>query len=85
MKGSEHEQYLKMVGQNLRRLRKARGFTMEGLAHEADMEYRQLGRIERGEINTSILSLLRVCEALQVEVSELFGNQPPKIETDLEH
>jgi transcriptional regulator with XRE-family HTH domain len=48
---------------------------MEGLAHEADMEYRQLGRIERGEINTSILSLLRVCEALQVEISELFGNR----------
>jgi transcriptional regulator with XRE-family HTH domain len=76
VKGSEQEQYLKMVGQNLRRLRKARGFTMEGLAHEADMEYRQLGRIERGEINTSILSLLRVCEALHVDISELFGNRP---------
>lgn len=74
-----------MVGQNLRRLRKARGFTMEGLAHEADMEYRQLGRIERGEINTSILSLLRVCEALHVEISELFENQPPKTDDDLEH
>ena len=74
-----------MVGQNLRRLRKARGFTMEGLAHEADMEYRQLGRIERGEINTSILSLLRICEALQVEISELFGNESPKIDNELEH
>lgn len=49
---------------------------MEGLAHEADMEYRQLGRIERGEINTSILSLLRICEALHVEISEVFGNEP---------
>lgn len=45
---------------------------MENLANEAEIEYRQLGRIERGEINTSILSLLRICLTLEVDVKELF-------------
>ena len=45
---------------------------MEGLAHEAEIEYRQLGRIERGEVNTSVLSLLRLCEVLKIEMKELF-------------
>ena len=45
---------------------------MESLANEADIEYRQLGRIERGEINTSIITLLRLSEILKIEVSTLF-------------
>ena len=72
MKPGEQEKYLKKVGGNLRRIRQEKGLTMEQLAHEAEIEYRQLGRIERGEINTSILSLLRICQALHVDVDNLF-------------
>lgn len=72
MKPKDYDQYLKKVGSNLRRIRKEKGFSMENLAHEAEIEYRQLGRIERGEINTSIISLLRICETLQVEMKVLF-------------
>ena len=68
----EYDDYLKQVGRNLRQKRKEKGFTMEGLAHEAEIEYRQLGRIERGEVNTSVISLLRLCEALKIEMSDLF-------------
>jgi transcriptional regulator with XRE-family HTH domain len=60
------------VGATLRIKRKDKGFTMENLANETEIEYRQLGRIERGEINTSIISLLRICEILQMEMKELF-------------
>lgn len=49
---------------------------MENLANETEMEYRQLGRIERGEINTSIVSLLRLCETLKVELKDLFEVNP---------
>lgn len=48
--------YLKRFGNNLRRIRKDKGFTMETVAHEAEIEYRQLGRIERGEVNTTNIS-----------------------------
>ena len=45
---------------------------MEYLANEAEIEYRQLGRIERGEINTSILSLLNLAEQLNVDITVFF-------------
>lgn len=68
----EYDSYLKKVGSTLRRIRKEKGYTMENLANEAEIEYRQLGRIERGEINTSIISLLRICETLEIEMKNLF-------------
>ena len=68
----EYDSYLKKVGNTLRRIRKEKGYSMENLANEAEIEYRQLGRIERGEINTSIISLLRICETLEIELKNLF-------------
>ena len=68
----EYDSYLKKVGSTLRRIRKEKGYTMENLANEAEIEYRQLGRIERGEINTSIISLLRICQTLNIEMKTLF-------------
>jgi transcriptional regulator with XRE-family HTH domain len=63
---------LKCVGANVRRIRVEKGLTMEQLANEAEIEYRQIGRIERGEINTTIISLLRIADILKVEISQFF-------------
>lgn len=51
---------------------------MEALANESEIEYRQLGRIERGEVNTTIISLLRIAEILKVDIKILFDfdNEP---------
>jgi DNA-binding XRE family transcriptional regulator len=45
---------------------------METLANDAEIEYRQLGRIERGEINTTIITLLKIAKALNVDIKMLF-------------
>jgi transcriptional regulator with XRE-family HTH domain len=72
VKNNPYDTYLKKFGLNLRKIRKEKGYTMESLANEAEIEYRQLGRIERGEINTSIISILRISEVLGTEMSDLF-------------
>lgn len=72
MNSKEYDTYLKKVGNTLRKIRKEKGFSMENLANEAEIEYRQLGRIERGEINTSIISLLRICNTLEIKMKSLF-------------
>lgn len=69
---SHKETYLVKLGTNIRKLRKQKGFTMESLANEIEMEYRQLGRIERGEINTTVISLLKIATALDISVKDLF-------------
>lgn len=48
------------------------GYTQEKLAFEAGIELRQLGRIERGEINTGILSVKLLSEILQIKQTEFF-------------
>ena len=72
MKQDPYDIYLKRFGNNLRNIRKEKGLTMEAVANEAEIEYRQLGRIERGEINTTIISLLRIAEILKVDMKMLF-------------
>jgi transcriptional regulator with XRE-family HTH domain len=71
VKSYSSSSFLLKLGNNIRRIRKIKGLSMEGLANEIEMEYRQLGRIERGEINTTILSLLKISVALKVSVKDL--------------
>jgi transcriptional regulator with XRE-family HTH domain len=72
VKHNKDNDYLKALGANLRLIRKSKSITMEELANEAEIEYRQLGRIERGEINTSVLSLLKLSDCLGVDIADLF-------------
>ncbi len=72
MRMSEHHLYLKAFGDNLRRIRKEQHLTMESLAFLSQIDYRQIGRIERGEINTTILSVYRIAQSLHIEIYLLF-------------
>lgn len=45
---------------------------MRKLASEADMEYSQLSKIERGVINTTISTVHSLAQALGVHEKELF-------------
>ena len=71
MEKLDEKTYLKAFGANLKRTRKY-GFSQERLAYEADIELRQIGRIERGEINTGILSVKIIAETLKIDKMELF-------------
>jgi transcriptional regulator with XRE-family HTH domain len=48
------------------------GFSQEKLAYESNIELRQIGRIERGEINTGILSVKIIAETLKIHPKLLF-------------
>lgn len=59
-------------GENLRRIRISKKFSQEALAYSADIPISQVGRIERGEINTTISSAYALSKALDIEITELF-------------
>ncbi len=67
-----HHQYLCGFGKNLRKLRKERNLSQENLANDADIPISQVGRIERGEINTTITTLLSISKALNISIGDLF-------------
>lgn len=63
--------FLLKLGAHIRWARKRKGLTMEDLSNDIEIEYRQLGRIERGEVNPTILSLLKIAMALDLSLKEL--------------
>ena len=67
----EKHQNLVKLGNKIRELRIARGYSQEGVADAAGMGRTYMGRVERGEQNISIQNLIQIAFALNVEVSEL--------------
>jgi transcriptional regulator with XRE-family HTH domain len=59
------------LGRAIRRLRRARGATIEGLAHAADMHPTYLSGIERGVRNPTWEKLTALSRALDTPVSAI--------------
>ena len=59
-------------GENLRAARKQRGYSQESFAHAVDLDRTYIGGIERGERNPGLKTIVRIADALEVDVSELF-------------
>jgi transcriptional regulator with XRE-family HTH domain len=62
------------VGNRIRELRKAKGFSQEAFAHEIGLDRTYMGSVERGERNIAAINLIRIAKALRVQVGELFPN-----------
>jgi len=59
------------LGTVIRRRREALGLSQEGLAALSELNRTYLGKIERGEVIASIVTLQKIAEGLNVKLSEL--------------
>ncbi|MBL6458160.1 helix-turn-helix transcriptional regulator [Belnapia sp. T6] len=66
-----------ILGPQLRRLRQARGLTLDALAEAVGLDKGYLSRLERGQKAPSIATLLRLAGSLGVSVAELLGETLP--------
>jgi transcriptional regulator with XRE-family HTH domain len=57
---------------NLRRLRKERGLSQEGLAHDAGLNTTHVAKIERTEREPGVRTVAKLAKALGVPAAELF-------------
>lgn len=64
--------FITSFGEKLRDVRKQRKMTQEQLAFEADIPISQVGRIERGEVNTTISTVSTLAKALKVHPKAMF-------------
>lgn len=60
------------IGKRIRALRKAQDYSQEEFASAAQLGRSYTGRIERGEQNISMQSLIQIALTLKVEVGKLF-------------
>jgi transcriptional regulator with XRE-family HTH domain len=72
------QDWRRIVGANVRRLRQARGLTQEEVAFRSQIDLTYLGGIERGVRNPSLLVMVRIARALSVPPAELLARQAAK-------
>lgn len=63
---------IKSVGEKIRQKRLELNLSQELLSYDANIPRNQIGRIERGEINTTITTLHKICKALKIDIKDLF-------------
>lgn len=65
----------KKSGEKIRQLRKLRELTQEQLGEKAGISYKFIGEVERGTVNPSLDSLIKIAQALNTDVKELFPSK----------
>ena len=67
----KNKSLVKTLGERIRNFRIEMNLSQLELANEADIPLSQIGRIERGEINSTISTLYVIAQALDIELKIL--------------
>lgn len=65
---------LRTLGQRIRELRVAQGYSQESFADKCGVHRTFMGTVERGESNLSFHNIARIAQTLGVSLSVLFAN-----------
>ncbi|MGE3537841.1 MAG: helix-turn-helix domain-containing protein [Candidatus Tectimicrobiota bacterium] len=75
---------LHLLGATIRHYRRYRGLTQRALAERTGLNVTYVGEVERGVRNLSVLTLLRIADALQLRPSRLLRPfDTPQGQTDV--
>ena len=64
--------FLKQLGQNIKRIRLAKGLSQSELANSCGKERQSYQRVELGTVNPSVWYLKHIAVALDVDISSFF-------------
>ncbi|MFD2162248.1 helix-turn-helix domain-containing protein [Paradesertivirga mongoliensis] len=67
----DHE-VIDKVRARILQIRKEKGITQEDLVQRTGFELKQIGRIERGEVNPTLSSIAAIARGLEVDLKQLF-------------
>lgn len=68
---SDQQTALTLLGANIRRARVRRGLTQEQLAEVAELNLRTVQKIEAGQLNILVTTLIRIANALTISFNRL--------------
>ena len=71
MNNVRDKRFIKAFGKHLKELRIKKNLSQEDLANDSNIPINQIGRIERGEINTTISTMYTISKALEIHHKEL--------------
>lgn len=73
MNSNVDSKFILVFGKNLKRIRESKSISQDNLSYVSEISKNQVGLIERGKINTSIDTVLKLAIALEVPIDELFN------------
>ena len=73
LSGNRQHRALVALGRAIREARLAKGISQEQLALMAEVDRSYVGRVERGDNNAALLTLVRLASALDMTVSKLMS------------
>ena len=75
MKIGKIKETRKQLGERIREFRKSAGITQEELGEKASLNYKFIGELERGRVNVSLDSLVKIAAALVVNPERFFAKE----------
>lgn len=61
-----------LVGKQIRKLRESKDLSQQDLAAKCNFEKSNMSRLEAGGVNSTLSTLKKVSDALDIHISELF-------------
>ncbi|EST55518.1 MerR family transcriptional regulator [Brevibacillus panacihumi W25] len=74
--------FLKLVGEQIRYIRKTKGLTQQTLAEKSNLQLSYISDVERGERNISLETLEKIITSLEIAPIEIFNFNSTDIEND---
>ena len=74
--------FLIKIGKRIRSFRVSKNISQETLAEFTDLHPTHIGKIERGEVKTTITTLRKIVKALDITLSEMFELKIKKEESE---
>lgn len=66
------EKYLAKLGGNIKKIRTEKNMTQNDLAIQCNFEKASMSRIESGKTNVTVLTLRKIGNVLEVDISDFF-------------
>lgn len=73
----------KEIGSRIKALREAKGLSARQLAKAASLDPTQISKIENGKSTPSLQALTRICNVLEIKLSEFFSDESDVLAPDL--
>lgn len=65
------ETFIANLGIHIRQLREKKNMSQQDLANDSDIPKSQVARIERAKVNTTVKTLVKIANALEIEPKDL--------------
>lgn len=73
MEAKRYNKEIVQFGENVRRLRTAKGLTQSDLEAVTGIDRGDISRIENGRMDIQFSSIIKLAEGLEIQTSELFS------------